>query len=77
MVDDSQQMLSEFDLTKTSLGPDEFAALLSRHTELIRETRNMRSTKRIGMLMLEAKKFAKSVLPFPQVRTYFSFLVIW
>lgn len=67
MVDDSQQMLDEFDVSKTNLGPDEFAALLSRHTEMLREIRNMRATKRIGMLMLEARKFAKSVLPFPQV----------
>nr|XP_018672447.1 dynein heavy chain 6, axonemal-like [Ciona intestinalis] len=67
MVDESRLVDVDGSLKQQEWGPDQFASLLSIHTEMTREMRDMKPSKRVAMFYVDAKGFAKSALPYPQV----------
>lgn len=54
-------------LAEYEWGPDQFSAVLSGHTEMIKEMKSMEFSRRIGLLRVEVKPFSDACLPFPQV----------
>ena len=67
MADESRVMDVDGALRQQEWTPDEFAGVLYKFTEMTKEIREMKSSKRIAMFQVDAKQFAKSTLPFPQV----------
>ena len=67
MVDESNVMNVDESLKQQEWSPEEFAAVLYKFTEMTKGIRDMKATKRIAMFQVDAKGFAKSSLPFPQV----------
>ena len=67
MADESRVMDVDGSLKQQEWTPEEFAGVLYKFTEMTKEIREMKSSKRIAMFQVDAKGFAKSALPYPQV----------
>ena len=67
MVNESRTIDVDKSLKQQEWAPDEFASILYKYTEMTKDIREMKSSKRIAMFQVDAKQFVKSVLPYPQV----------
>ena len=67
MVDESRVMDVDALLKQQEWSPEEFAVVLYKYTEMTKEIREMKLTKRVAMLRVDARGFASSALPYPQV----------
>jgi len=72
MVDESRRIDVDTSVKDREWGPEEFASVLFRHTEMTREMRDMKPSKRVAMFHVDARSFAKSALPYPQVSKDFA-----
>ena len=66
MVDESRAMDVDGALKEQEWTPEEFAGVLYKFTEMTKEIREMKSSKRMAMFQVDAKGFAKSALPYAQ-----------
>ena len=67
MVDESRLVDVDASLKQQEWTPEDFASVLFKHTDMIREIRDMKPSKRVALLHVDAKGFSKSTLPYPQV----------
>nr|XP_039247972.1 dynein heavy chain 6, axonemal-like [Styela clava] len=66
MVEHSRAVDVNASLEEYEWGPDEFSAILSRHTDMLYDMKLMEPRRRIGMLHVDIKPFFHACLPFPQ-----------